>query len=72
MDRMRKMVQSATLIEELRERSKKSSQKHVAEEIGITPQFLSDVLSGRREVTSRIANAMGYWREIVFVKVRKP
>jgi len=68
---MRNTVIAFGLIEELRARARKSSQKQVAAELKITPQFLSDVLAGRREITSRVANAMGYERKIVFTKVMK-
>lgn len=56
------------LIEELRERCANSAQTIVAEQLGISGPFLNQLLSGRREMTDRVARAMGYTREIVFRK----
>lgn len=37
-----------------------SSQKQVARNLGISPQFLSDILRGHRKISERVALAMGY------------
>jgi len=70
--RLNAVVYPVTLIEELRGRSDASSQNEVAAELGISPQFLSDLLAGRKDITRRVAEAMGYRRMVVFVKTRKP
>ena len=69
---MKNTVASFDLIQMLRSRARQSSQKQVAAELGISPQFLNDLLWGRKEITPRVAEVMGYRREVVFVKVRKP
>lgn len=40
-----------------------------AQELGFTPQFILDVVKGRRLVSTRLAAAMGYERVVVFEKV---
>lgn len=39
-----------------------------AREYGVSPQFLSDVIRGRRNVTENLARALGYTRIIEFEK----
>ena len=46
----------------------KSSQKDVADQLGIVRSTLSDLLNGRLDISERIAESMGYRREIVFRK----
>lgn len=42
------------------------SQKAWAQENGISPQFVCDVLQGRRAPTDRLARALGYRRVVSF------
>lgn len=57
------------LLEELRERVKRQpSQKVAAGDLGFTPQFLSDILSGRRAITERLAASLGYRRIVEYIK----
>lgn len=42
-----------------------------ARQYGVSSQFLSDVIRGRRNVTPNLANAMGYKRIVEFEKVTK-
>lgn len=44
------------------------TQKEVAEEIGISPQYLHDVLNGGRKPSERILDYLGLKREIVKVR----
>lgn len=46
-----------------------SSQKRVADELGIHPATLNDVLYERRNLTDRIARGLGYKLEQVYRKV---
>jgi DNA-binding transcriptional regulator YdaS (Cro superfamily) len=46
------------------------SQKQAAIQLGITPQYLNDILHQRREISTRVADAMGYDR-IVSYRTRK-
>ena len=36
------------------------SQKEAARQLGISPQFLGDVLKGRRKLSRKILDALGY------------
>ena len=56
------------LMSELRERVSKSTQVAVAAELGVSFQHVNDLLAGRRNMSERVAGAMGYTREIVFRK----
>lgn len=47
-----------------------SNQKTVAANIGCSQQFLCDILKGRRPVTDRIANSIGFERREYFVKLK--
>ncbi len=40
-----------------------------AKELGFTPQFVLDVVKGRRAVTVKLAAAMGYRRVVEFERV---
>lgn len=44
-------------------------QKDVAERLGISPQYLCDVLKGRRDISAHLAERLGYERIVAF---RKP
>ena len=46
------------------------SQAAWAAENGISPQFVCDVLQGRRAPTARLADALGYRRVISFEKIK--
>jgi len=64
-----KIKTQSELVQELRDRSRLSTQKAVAEELGIHPTFLSDVLKGKRDISANLAERMGFQREVVFRKV---
>ena len=36
------------------------TQKEIAANLGFSPQFINDVLSGRREVTNALASSLGF------------
>ena len=45
------------------------SQQAWARENGISPQFVCDVLQGRRAPTERLARALGYRRVVSFERI---
>ena len=47
-----------------------TTQKEVAQELGFSPQFLNDVLSGRRDLTERLANSLGFRYVSYYVRKR--
>lgn len=57
---------SADLIQKLKLFS--PTQKATAEELGISPQYLGDILAGRREISDRVAKALGFRRVVTFEK----
>jgi len=48
--------------------SRKRSQKVVAAELGISPQYLSDILKGRREISTEVARRLGFERVVTYVR----
>lgn len=44
------------------------TQKDAAHGFGISEQYLSDILLGRREISNRVANKFGLERAVVFVR----
>lgn len=57
------------LLNELRQRVAASSQRQVAQQLGISTSMMNDLMLGRRDVSDRIAKALGYQRAVVFRKV---
>lgn len=55
------------VIELLRKKQGERSAKELAEELDITPQYLSDVFLGRREIGPSILAPLGLRTETVYV-----
>jgi len=45
-----------------------SSQKTVAKNLGVSPQYLSDVLKKRRPIAGKLLKAMGYEQVTYFIE----
>ena len=45
------------------------TQAKVAENLGITPSYLSDILKGKREVSESVADKLGLLRRTIYVHV---
>jgi transcriptional regulator with XRE-family HTH domain len=56
-------------ITELRQRVQKSSQLEVAQSLGISPQYLCDVLKGRAAPGKKILAALGMKRRIIHDRI---
>jgi hypothetical protein len=65
---MAKTISDEELVQILWERVRKSSQKKVCAELQVGPAFMNDVLHGRRSITTRLAEALGYQRIVVYRK----
>jgi plasmid maintenance system antidote protein VapI len=65
---MPKIYSHSELLNEIRGLVEKSSQTEVAERLGIGIQMVNDIIHERRVISERIAEAMGYTREMVFRK----
>lgn len=44
-----------------------SSQQEFAHDFGISPQYLTDILKRRREISASVAFKLGFKRETVFI-----
>lgn len=49
-------------------RSYLGNQKTLAKELGVSPQYISELLNGRKEVSKNIAAKFGYKKIIMWVK----
>lgn len=48
------------------------SQKKAAQRLGISPQYLNDILRGRREISEAVAAKYGLRRVVIFEKMEDP
>jgi hypothetical protein len=46
------------------------TQKDAAHKLGITPQYLCDILYGRRDISESVATSLGFERKVIFKKAR--
>ena len=58
----------ADIVERLRALCAGRLARDVAAELGVSPQYLTDVVHGRRPPAEKIASALGYDRKTLFVK----
>jgi transcriptional regulator with XRE-family HTH domain len=59
----------AALLERIRNEAA-GSQKAAAKRLGVSEQYLCDVLKGRREPGKKLLDALGYRRVVVYEQVR--
>jgi hypothetical protein len=58
------------LLEELKlSVDRKRGLSNTAERLGFTPQFISDIIYGRRTISPKLAERMGYRRVVEFERV---
>jgi hypothetical protein len=62
-------METSEPMKELKRRVKCANQREVAKALGMTPQFINDVLKGRREMSENLAKGLGYIRVINYIKV---
>ena len=58
-----------TIIGRLYDRCYASSQTTVADELGVSKQYLCDVLAGRRELGPKILTGLGLYRIVTYGKL---
>jgi plasmid maintenance system antidote protein VapI len=46
------------------------TQKELAEKYGVSTAFLNDVVHGRRKITAKFAESMGYQRIVVYERIK--
>lgn len=65
-----KPLSQADLVALLRRRAKRAgSQQALAEMLGVTPAYLSDVLAGRRAPGPKLLQALGLRRQVAYVRL---
>ncbi len=65
-----KTINQRQLLELLRKRQGKRTAKEFAAEIGVSPQYLSDVYAERREVGPAILDALKIRKQVVYYEER--
>jgi len=69
---MKPYATHAELLARLREIVEARGQKAVAEAYGFSPQFINDVLRGRRDISNDLAEKLGFTRAVVFFRMEDP
>ena len=65
------MITERSLVKLLRDQvATCKSQKTVAAAIGISPQYLSDILAGKRELGTKVQSYFGVRRVVMYEKVK--
>jgi plasmid maintenance system antidote protein VapI len=49
----------------------KGSQLKAARHLDISPQYIGDIIAGKREISQNVAAALGYRRVVGFVPIKK-
>lgn len=65
---MKKEYSSQDVVHMLRAECAKRTQKDVARTLRVSPQYLNDILQGRREISADFAKKLGFKRVITFVR----
>ena len=65
-----KLFTTDDVLAELRKRVAANGQKWVAVDLGLSSQFINDVLRGRREMSKSLAMALGYERKVYFERAK--
>ena len=65
---MPKIYSQSEVLQELREQVAESSQSEVARSLGLAVSMVNDLLRGRRDVSDRVAELLGFTREVIFRK----
>ena len=56
------------VLEELRRKAEEIGQTQLAKDLGISLSMMNDLVHGRRDISERVAEALGYTRQIIFRK----
>ena len=59
------------LLNILRKRTNGKTQREVAEELGISPTYLCDILSGKRNISNNLAKKLGFSKITVLYERKK-
>jgi len=56
------------VLNDLRQKAEHIGQTQLAKDLGISLSMMNDLVHGRRDISERVAEALGYSREIIFRK----
>lgn len=56
------------VLNDLRQKAEQIGQTQLAKDLGISLSMMNDLVHGRRDISERVAEALGYSREIIFRK----
>lgn len=56
------------VLNDLRQKAEQLGQTQLAKDLGISLSMMNDLVHGRRDISERVAEALGYSREIIFRK----
>ena len=56
------------VLNDLRQKAERIGQTQLAKDLGISLSMMNDLVHGRRDISERVAEALGYSREIIFRK----
>ena len=57
------------VLNDLRQKAEQIGQTQLAKDLGISLSMMNDLVHGRRDISERVAEALGYSREIIFRKI---
>ncbi len=63
------MVHESDITHVLKERLRGRNQKALAEELGISQQYVNMILNGKKRITRKIAKKLGYEMITIFAKI---
>jgi len=63
---MQKTFSHEQVFRELCARASRVGQTELAKQLGISRSMMNDLLRQRRDISDRIAEALGYTREVIF------
>jgi plasmid maintenance system antidote protein VapI len=67
---MLKSMATIDPLQMLKAECKKSSQSKVAKRLGVSRQFICDVLKGRRDITDRLLEGLGVEKRVTYRSLR--
>ena len=65
---MLKQCTHEQLIEELGRRAQESSMTEIARQVGVSVVYISEILRGKRPMSDRVAEHLGYERLVIYRK----
>lgn len=68
----KKLKSSKEVVDEIIRLSNRQGQKKTAEQVGISPQYLHDIINGRRLLSKSVAANLGYEPSCWWVKKDQP